>query len=1356
MCAIRILKNWVAFSVIFLIITSQNFAQIPGQIKFEQLTTADGLSNHQIHQTYQDDLGYIWIATLYGLNRFDGQQVKKFFHKVSDTTSLPNNTIVWIGKGPDGNMWVKTSAGIVSYDSYSESFRNVDYYLEMLRTDGVFLLEIVEDKLGNFWFLIENRGVTKISRDQGVIDFGVGPNSDVKIASNNVRDIFLDENGGLWLAHAHGMVEMIDPVEDKVKKQYGIDNQLTASNHEWNIFVDRDMDLWLYVRDKKVGLYYLNTSTGVSKILGDGTLSSDILRSIIQLEGGELWIGTDHGGISILDKATWNIKHLSSDPDIPGSLTSNNVNHLLKDRDEGVWVSTTKSSVSYYVKGSNNFPHFKIDRKFPAFNDMSSFVEDRDGIIWIGTNGKGILSFNKKSHHFESITEKVNGHSPSVIVSLLYDSKGTLWIGTYLEGLYQYDGKRFTKFSFSDRALNDLSIWEIFEDSKGDIWIGTLNNGVFVIDGEGKEKAHYSIDDYLPANYVTCVEEDHFGNIWMGSGTGLVKHNPEKGLFKIYQENDTLVRSPISSNSIIDIKRDSQNRIWVAALDGLNLYRPNSDDFKVLNEKDGLPANMVYAIEEDSDGSLWMSTSKGITKMSMNATELEFQSFTTTDGLQGDNFTEDASFKTTDGHLIFGGQNGMNIFNPADIEYTEHKPQLFFTHLFVNGEKILPGEERGGHVVLQNNLNQSGAIELDYNQNSFKIEFVALSFTQTDRMRYQYKLEGHDNEWRSVATDDRSAAYSNLDYGKYTLNVRASSNSSAWSDEVISVNLVVHPPFWQTGWAYFLYTLVVIGVLYLSRRYIVRRERHKAKVENEMKETERRRQLDMMKIKFFTNISHDFRTPLSLILTPIERMLGKPDNIKVSELELVQRNARRLMTLVNQLLDFRKMEANQHVVQKSSGDVISFLKNITDSFSDLANEKNIDLSFESEKANFFTLFDRDKLEKIMFNLLSNAFKFTLPDGEVRVDFEVLEKKEGVSRVLIIVADTGVGIPEDKRKLVFNRFFQNDTSEEIVNNGTGIGLSITKEFVELHGGNVSVESNMGQGSTFIVELPLKEISSEEEVAEELVKDLTQSQDIEVLPNDSRIDGAPVALLVEDNFDFRFYLSDNLKQYFNIETASNGKEAWKKIKNSPPDIVISDVMMPVMDGVELCEKIKSDPRTSDIPVILLTAKSAVENKVEGLNAGAIEYISKPFNFEVLLSSVQTALKFHDRVKESGKTIEATPSEIEIESQDEILVRKATALVEANMSNSEFSVQDMSHELGYSRGHLYEKILKITHETPIDFIRNIRMKRAADLLERSQLNVSEVAYTVGYNNPKLFSRYFKSKFKIYPSEYRNQFKS
>ncbi len=620
-------------------------------------------------------------------------------------------------------------------------------------------------------------------------------------------------------------------------------------------------------------------------------------------------------------------------------------------------------------------------------------------------------------------------------------------------------------------------------------------------------------------------------------------------------------------------------------------------------------------------------------------------------------------------------------------------------------------------------------------------------------------LEGFNNEWIQADGSSRKATYTNLYPGSYTFRVKASNNDGVWNEEGKTLKITILPPFWQTGGAFILYFFVILALLLLSRKMVLDRERMRYRIEEERREARRMHEIDMMKIRFFTNISHEFRTPLMLVISPLENLLksiSDPDNKK--QLTLVWRNARRMLKLVDQLLDFRKMEVEELRLNLVKGDVILFLKDIADSFSDLSEKNKISFSFKSSPDRFEMLFDHDKLEKIMFNLLSNAFKFTPESNEIAIEVSVLSKGPGADdqELEIKVKDTGIGIPKDKFDKIFDRFFQNDTPGVAVSPGSGIGLSLTREFVKLHKGIITVESEPHQGSCFTVKLPVVAPAGKSEEKPGLA---ALRPSIDAPHYESGMASAkpghrrPTILLVEDNEDFRFYLKDNLRGFYDIIEASNGTDGWEKTESEIPDLVVSDIVMPGMNGIELCEKIKTDKRTSHIPVILLSAMAEEDNKLQGLGVGADDYITKPFNVEILLFRLRNMIATRDRFRKNfNKGIEVNPKEISITSLDETLIQKALDVVEQNMSNPDFSVEELSRELGMSRVHLYKKLSSLTGKSPIEFIRILRLKRAAQLLEKSQLTVAEVAYKVGFNNPKYFARYFKAEFKVLPSAYSN----
>jgi len=774
--------------------------------------------------------------------------------------------------------------------------------------------------------------------------------------------------------------------------------------------------------------------------------------------------------------------------------------------------------------------------------------------------------------------------------------------------------------------------------------------------------------------------------------------------------------------------------------------------------KDGLPSNTVLSILEDNDHYLWVSTSGGISKIAVSEEKGRFRincmNFDEYDGLQGREFNENAAFRTGEGEMLFGGANGFNLFKPELIGRDEHAPPVVLT-----GMQLYSKE-----VPLPASLLSEGKIVLSYDENNFTLEFAALGYINPRKNRYRYQLSRFDKDWILTDGRNRRATYTNIDPGDYEFRILASNSDGVWNDKGITIRVVVNPPFWKTGFAYFAYALIILSALYIGRMRIIRRAKARFALAEERREALRVHELDRMKIKFFTNLSHEFRTPLSLILSPVDKLIRGLDDPGRRQLAMtIERNAKRLLHLVNQLLDLRKMEVNELKLIMHRGDIAAFIKTTVDSFTDLAEERGVAFSYETQLEHLPALFDKDKVERILFNLLSNAFKFTSTGGSVDVTLAAAERDEKGVLLELKVNDTGIGISPALQGKIFESFFQGESPGHIRNQGTGIGLAITREFVEMHGGTIRVESTPDKGSCFTVLLPVTVLPDssmgsaaqstsfreEDNIARKTGEYIEQ-------PSPASVEGERrfKILLVEDDDDFRFYLKDNLASLFMILEAADGKEGWQKALSAQPDLVVSDVNMPLMDGLELSRKIKSDERVRHIPVILLTALSSEQDQLRALGLGVNDYISKPFNVEILISRIRNLLEFRGAVEETfKKRVHIEPIDIEVgpEETEEDFIRHAVEILEKNIANADFSVDEWARELGLSRTTLYKRLLSATGNTPIGFIRSFRMKRAAQLLEKTRHNVAEVAYMVGFNNPKYFARYFKEVYGKLPSVYQ-----
>ncbi|NLR80727.1 hybrid sensor histidine kinase/response regulator transcription factor [Chitinophaga eiseniae] len=1336
---------------------------LPGQTlayQFNRIDINQGLSNNQVNCIFRDSTGFLWIGTGIGLNRFDGYHFTVYLHDLRDSSSLSDNNISQIMEGPARQLWIRTRSGINVYDPVTGRFnRHPETLLQQWGVPGNTLTAITKMPAGQYWLLHPNAGIF-ITDGQHTATRLAHTADTGSIATNSVSALVADKAGYCWLLHSNGILEKMDSRSHRVLYR---NNSLGGAN--WSMVADNDGDLWLFNNNEDNGVYHFNTRQYTFRHIDQHTpglaLNNNIVRGIVPDNNGLIWVGTDHGGINIIDKKAQQVRYIENINEDSRSLSQNSINTLYKDNTGIIWIGTFKKGLNYYHENMVKFPLYQnmsYSHNSLPFNDVNRFVEDDKGNLWIGTNGGGLIYFDRNHNTFTTYSHdpaNPNSISGNVVVSLLIDHARQLWVGTYFGGLDRFDGHRFVHYKHDPKdsnSLSDNSIWELLEDSQHRLWVGTLAGGLNQLDPATNKFAHFR--PAVPSKYVSALLEDKQGSLWVGTSDGLDIRSPKTGIFRHYS-NDPNNPASLSHNNVVCIFQDSQDRVWIGTREGLDLYNPKDDNFTTFRKSDGLPDNTVLNILEANDHTLWMSTPNGLCNMTFQpgtngkAPTYHFKNYDESDGLQGKDFNENAALKTSRGELIFGGGNGFNLFYPNSIALNKNIPPVVLTDLQIFNKSILPGEKINGRVLLPGAISEIRSITLKHGENVFSLEFASLNYFHPEKNQYAYMLEGFNKDWLYTDGTQRRATFTNLDPGEYTFRVKASNNDGVWNDAGLTLKIRILPPFWKTWPAFLCYVLLIVGALLLARRIILERERLKFRMAQQTQEAARMHELDSLKIRFFTNVSHEFRTPLSLIITPLEKIIKQTGEAPLkAQLELMQRNARRLLNLVNQLLDFRKMEVQEIKLHTGEGDIISFLRELTGSFSDLSDKKHISLTFQSNVQELKMLYDADKIEKILFNLLSNAFKFTPEDGAIAVQVQYLEAD---AQLEIAVKDNGIGIPLEKQDHIFERFFQHDLPSSVVNQGSGIGLSITKEFVKMHGGNISVDSAPEMGSCFTVVLPVKAVTPAVAGAMEETIRTQQAAPAVAAPVNSN-SKKPVVLLVEDNEDFRFYLKDNLSQYFQILEAENGLVAWKLLQQTLPHLIVSDISMPEMDGLELCRKVRTQQRTAHLPVVLLTARAEEAHQLEALETGASDYITKPFNFEVLLSRLRNIISQQTSLRKTFQQhIEANPSEIAISSADEQFIQQALQVVEKNISNPDFSVEELSRALFMSRVSVYKKILALTGRSPIEFIRSIRLKRAAQLLEKSQLTVAEVAYEVGFNNPKYFTRYFKMEYNVLPSQYK-----
>ena len=1385
MIPIRI-KYYYLFAVTLIFGYANAFGQ-NNQYRFSHLDITNGLSHNQINCIFKDSQGFMWFGTASGLNRYDGYTFKIFKHDANNKNSVNDDYADKIFEGPGKKLWIGTRIGYCLYDPETEQFTSdMQPVLQSLKLPGYPLVsKIVRTGPSDFWFLIPDSGIYRFNSLTGQTKrYYHNIHAVPSLYSNSVADIAPNSKGNLLILFRDGTIEMFDDKHNKIGYHTDVlSKQVGGKDRGYSLMVDRDNDLWICGPYVESGVFYYQPATGILRHIDKESpgvkLKANVVNNIVQADNGLIWIATDHGGICILDKKNFTATYLLNREEDATSLKQNSL-FLYKDNLGIMWAGTFKKGISYYHKNIIRFPLYRHLVSNPgslSFNDVDKFAEDRQGNLWIGTNGGGLIYFNRKNGKFTQYKHdpgNVNSLSNDIIVSLCIDHEQKLWIGTYFGGLDSFDGTTFTHYKHDDKlptSIADDRIWSILEDSSYRLWIGTFSGGLQIFDRSKNIFYHPYKQTDIRCQMIASLFEDKAGNIWAGGylGVDVILKKEKKVIHYVSNGNGS---NTLVDNTINCVNEDSRGLIWLATSGGVSVLNRKANTITSLTTKNGLPANSISNILEDNKGGMWLSTSNGLSHLTITPASETFkfrvENFDETDGLQGLEFNLNSALKTRKGELIFGGGDGFNIFDPANLESNINKPQLVFTDFQLFNKSILANEAIDGHVVLPKAISAIHDITLNHSENVFSIEFAALDFFNPGKIKYQYTLEGFDKGWVNADSRIRKANYTNLDGGDYVFKVRASNAAGTWDPKYISLKIKVLPPFWKSTLAYIIYLVLFIGALLFIRQrgiqkirkqFAAEKEKQEAKllIEQERQEVKRMHELDQLKIKFLTNVSHEFRTPISLIMAPVEKMQARADEEQKQQLTMIGKNVRRLLNLVNQLLDFRKMEVHELKLHSKAGDIVKFIREISVSFADIAEEKKIDFIFDTSIDCLHTSFDHDKIERILFNLISNAFKFTPAGGQVSVMLN-MDKEAGNNTPLEIkVIDTGIGIPREKQDKIFERFFQHDIPETMINQGSGIGLAITREFVKMHGGDITVESEPDQGSCFIIKLPLviyadpgPNISFNNDIDTAGQGNLEEGK---AVSKQSRTNKKPVVLLVEDNDDFRFYLKDNLKDIFFIIEASNGRDGWQRALSQHPDIIVSDISMPVMTGIELCKKLKADKRTSHIPVVLLTALAGEGEQLKGLEIGANDYMTKPFNFEILLSKIKNILTLRDTYKQTyKKQMDVQLQEMPVQNADEKLLRSIVEYIELNILNENLSVEELSRQMNMSRGSLYNKVLMLTGKSPVEFIRSIRLKKAVYLLENSQMTISQICYEVGFNTPKYFTKLFKDEYKMLPSAYIN----
>ncbi|MBN1155322.1 response regulator [candidate division KSB1 bacterium] len=1379
---LKVTKNILAF--LLLILSTEPVFSKNTDFRFTHLTPDDGLSQSNVTCILQDSRGFMWFGTFNGLNRYDGYTFELFHYHADDPHSLSHNYVSALYEDHNGYLWIGTSDGLNRYDRRMNRFQS--YTREESDSNSIRdnqIETIFEDSKGRLWIGTRNGGLALFrAESESFIHYFHDANDNRSLSSNFIRVIFEDSNGNLWIAHENGALDIFNE-QQKEFKHLAINGKKLTDARISSIVESPDKHVWIGTQG--AGLYRIVYEQGSARQIAhyvyinsnkNGINSNTVLCLMIDRQGN-LWIGTEDNGINILDLETNAFQYCQHDPFDQSSLNHDSIWSLYEDRAGNIWIGTYAYGINLLTGKESNFHHYThhagLDNCL-SHDMVNSFAESDDNNLYIATDGGGLDCYNRSDNRFVHYNRRNSNIDTDIIVSLLEDSRGRLWVGTWSDGLYQFD-KQLKKFVQHFREKDGLAsnrVLNISESIDGGLWLSTFWGGLtYFHSDKGITKIYDKDNSGISDNDVRVTLQDFDGNVWVGTDVGLDFLNLETEAF-IHYKHEELRENSLSKGFVHSIIQSRDSTIWIGTTGGLNRLDRKTQKFVHYTTVDGLPDNEIKCIIEENDSILWLSTNKGISRFDVPSNE--FKNYDVTDGLQGNDFNARSGLITRSGEILFGGNNGFNIFRPNEIKDNTYVPPVVITDFKLFNKPVPIGVE---HSPLQQHISETQELRLSYRHAVFSFEFAALNYISPEKNQYAYVMEGFKRNWNYVKST-RTATYTNLDPGDYLFKVKASNNDGIWNEEGVSLKITIDPPFWKTWWAYLIEALLGLGIFYFVASYFISRQRFSNALAKEKLELEKMYELDQMKTRFFTNVAHEFHSPLTLIISPLEKLISSEkidDKIK-SSLKLIRGNAKRLQRMIDQLKDIQKLDTGDLQLSLTRGNIVRFIETIVNSFQDHAKDHHIHFQFQTEIDAAIVWFDEDKLDKIIYNLLSNAFKFTPDGGDITVCASILSsammKGSGTSKRManeymeIIVHDNGIGIPEDKIEHIFQRYYHIEDYGGRHYEGSGIGLALVYELIKLYGGEISVSSQEGQGATFNVRIPIDEGYLEENqlvgefnILPSAVFSNLDARDSDVLElDDSAIEKSkislkdiPIILIVEDDEEIRNYIKNTLESRYRVVFAENGAIGHKKANKIIPDLIICDIKMPVLSGTELCKMLRDDEKTAHIPVILLTAYSTNDFKIEGLNKGADAYLTKPFSVDVLEAQIANLLESRRKLRINfSRKIQLEPQKVDIEDTDAKFLQLVMDTIEKHMSDNELNADFLSKKVGMSRMQLYRKLRALTNQTVHEFIRSIRLKRAVQLLEQRRMTITEVAYEVGFNDLTYFARCFRKQYHKSPSEY------
>ncbi|SEP04519.1 Signal transduction histidine kinase [Flavobacterium sp. CF108] len=1369
-------KCFRAIAILFFIINS-----LFSQNTFEnyQFRLVDNeTSKSGIYTIAQDQFGVMWMGTNgAGLYKYDGINYVGYEQDSKRSNSINSNLIYTVYVDTQNRLWAGTDEGLCLYNRNLDTFENIDLRKPNQKETVISVRSIIEDNNGNIFLGTFNNGLLKLNVKSRKI-------TSLKLDTPNAVNYLIhclvkDKKGTIYLGTNSGL-KVVDPLKNEVKKVKIAQNNELLSGTIISMFFDSKQNLWIgngYKGLVKANLYSKEKQAVTFPI------TRKRIMSILAADPETILCATENDGLIIVNSEGVVQKRYENSKYNNRSLGSNSVWSLYVDKEKRIWLG-------YYNKGLGVFD--RINTKVKGIeslagnpqslqtNCVTGIAKDHEGQLWISMEGGGVDVYNPETQNFKHVAKSdshfYSGLTNNNITKVFIDKKQNVWLASWNEGIFFLKKGSRNFINYNTKNTSDLAsdnIMSITEDSRGVIWIGTFAKGLHYYTPSDGRFHHCNAKPFYANGMVNLdirkVMADSDDAVWVGSTTGLYKVSTKDFVtFSVTSLRDKMsekLKNHKSIHTINTLYQAKNKEIWIGT-DGAGLfsYNKKTDTLKWYINFNGLHEKSIASIIESNDGRIWLSGRKGISSMDLkNKTTVNYSTY---DGLLGNDFNNNSVLKDENGLLYFGGYEGLNCFNPDNLVKSKKQLPIYFTDLKLFNKSVKPLEKNSPLIKV---ISETKKIILKHDQSVFTIDFIGINYSFPAKNEFAYYLEGFEDSWNYVGSKS-SATYTNLAPGKYVFKVKASEKNGAWSQKPLELRIEILPPWWKTSFAYLFYSLLVLAAIYFGNQYYQNRFKQKQLIQFEQKKALQIEKLNDKKLQFFTNISHEFRTPLTLILNPLADIL-KNNTQELSggvlnKLQTIQKSSDRLSRLINELMDFNQLQFNKIPLKVQQLEIVGFTKEIVSYFDEEAQSRGIELQFESDKKTLNDWADPKMFEKIIFNVISNAFKVTPDNGKITVKviideeliyFPLLQPAYSNPSFSVIIKDTGAGLDKKDIKRIFDRFYQVNNLNKAYYGSTGIGLEVVRGFVELHKGSIEVESVLGAGTTFKLIFPIgKEFFNENEILQEefkkekklsftpaIEKETDQSQD-----DQEKQDRVYTILIVEDNVELRNYLKNELKKEYKVITAENGQIGLEAALQKQPDLILTDVIMPVMNGLELCKNIKADLKTSHIPLMMLSAKALVKDKLEGIDSGADMYLSKPFDMDILKSSLVQLLKsrqimfnkFYNGITPKAKEKTTT--------LDNEFIKNVLNYINENINEYELSVEVLASKVFLSRSQLYRKIKTLTGVSVNEFIRNVRLEKAKELIELGNDNITEISIKTGFSSPSYFTKCYKEKYGQLPT--------